>query len=240
MKDLLHDKKRSSKTSKATLSKECSHSKALEQELKDSKRSHTTLSPTTLVTEKPSTPPAKAAKPMQPPPQPEAGPSRLPPPQPEAGPSTQPATSNLTDHLDMEVDDETPDWLTEEQGYRLSTGPAPISKRWQCRGLGPPVSIRTFNNIKGLEKDYLAHAPGNALTDPTFFQKREGVVNRIVAKWAVIKNRLSGPVPSIMLPSPRGSHPILMEASARAPGKSPGDRRTTTSRRPTMDTHSKR
>ena len=37
--------------------------------------------------------------------------------------------SNLRSHIAMEVDDYIPDWLMEEQGYKLSTGPATVSKR---------------------------------------------------------------------------------------------------------------
>ena len=68
----------------------------------------------------------------------------------------------------MEVDDDIPSWLTEEQGYRPSTGPATVSKRQQRKGLGLPVEFGAFNNIKDLKKDYLAHFPSNALTDPVF------------------------------------------------------------------------
>ena len=81
LKDLLHDTKRSLKASEATLNKECSHSKVLEQELKDNKShlsemtSHIMSLLATPVTQKQPMPPAKEAKLMWPPPQPEARPS---------------------------------------------------------------------------------------------------------------------------------------------------------------------
>ena len=112
-------------------------------------------------------------------PQPEAGLSRLPPPQPEAGPShlplsqkeTRPASLpeevNLGSHITMEVDNEY-DWLTEEAGFKLVDGPLPVSKRQQCKRLGPSVYISSFNSIEALKKNYLAQSPSNSLSDPTF------------------------------------------------------------------------
>ena len=137
---------------------------ALEQEVKGL-RSHlpdmtsdSMLPPVMLGTAKSSMPPAQVTKPTWPLPQPEAGPSRLPPPQPEAGPSRLlpqpeagpsmwPMTSNLGSHIVMEVDDDIPEWLTEEQGYKPSTGPATVSKRQHHRGLGPPVEFVAFNTV---------------------------------------------------------------------------------------------
>ena len=86
------------------------------------------------------------------------GPSRLLPPQPEAGPSTQFMMKSLKGHIAIEVDNETPDWLTEEQGYNPSASPAPVSKTQQRKGLGPPVKFGAFNNIEGLKRNYW-HTP---------------------------------------------------------------------------------
>ena len=83
--------------------------------------------------------------------------------------------------------------------------------------------IGTPSLNQGPEKDYLAHVPGNMLTDPAFLQEREGVVNRIVAKWTAIKNRISGPALSIVLLPPREAaipfpwRPVL-EHLANLPG----------------------
>ena len=67
----------------------------------------------------------------------------------------------------MEVDDEY-DWLMEDAGFKPVDGPLPVSKRQQCKGLGPSVYISSFNNIETLEKNYLAQSPSNSLSDPTF------------------------------------------------------------------------
>ena len=103
----------------------------------------------------------------------------------------------------MVVDNNTPDWLTEEQGYKPSTGPATVSKRQGCRGLVPLVEFESFNTIEDLKKDYLVHSPSNWLTDPTFGQEREGVVNRIAIDCITMKTRISGLSLSITLPPPR-------------------------------------
>ena len=67
----------------------------------------------------------------------------------------------------MEVDNEY-DWLTEEAGFKLVDGPLPVSKRQQCKRLGPSVYISSFNSIEALKKNYLAQSPSNSLSDPTF------------------------------------------------------------------------
>ena len=127
--------------------------------------SDSTLSLVMLATKESYAPPTTVAKMTWPPPQPEAGPSRLPPPQPEVGPSMQPEMSNLRSCIVMEVDDDIPEWLTKEQGYKPSTSPATVLKRQCHRGLGPPVKIGAFNNIENLEN--------NALTNPAFCQERD-------------------------------------------------------------------
>ena len=71
----------------------------------------------------------------------------------------------------MEVNDEY-DWLMEEASFKLVDGPLPVSKRQQCKGLGPSVYISSFNSIEGLEKNYLAQSPSHSLSDPAFRQER--------------------------------------------------------------------
>ena len=102
----------------------------------------------------------------------------------------------------MEVDNWEPEWLKEEEGYRLHTSPPTISKRWQCRGLGPLIEILAFTSIEDLEKTYLVCSPSNSLTDPTFHREREGVVNRITMEHIMMKNRILEPSLSILLPPP--------------------------------------
>ena len=126
-------------------------------------------------------------------PQPEAGPSRLPPPQPEARPSCLPSSQNemrpaslpeevnLGSCIAMEVDNEY-DWLMEEASFKLVDGLLPVSERQQCKGLGPSVYI--------------------LLSDPTFCQEREGVLNRIMVDPIAMKNRVLGPASSIELLPP--------------------------------------
>ena len=80
----------------------------------------------------------------------------------------QPAAVNLRCHIAMEMDNYTPDWLTEEEGFKPYDGPPTISKRQQCRGLGDPVEIVAFTSFEDLEKNYLACSPSDSLTDPTF------------------------------------------------------------------------
>ena len=67
----------------------------------------------------------------------------------------------------MEVDDEY-EWLMEETGFKPVDGPLPVSKRQQCKGLGPSIYILSFNSIEALEKYYLAQSPSNSPSDPTF------------------------------------------------------------------------
>ena len=59
-------------------------------------------------------------------------------------PSSLPEEVNLGSRIAMEVDDEY-DWLM-EASFRLVDGPVPVSKRQQCKGLGPSV----YNSIKAL------------------------------------------------------------------------------------------
>ena len=99
----------------------------------------------------------------------------------------------------MEVDNEY-DWLMEEVGFKPVDGP--LSKRQQHKGLGPSVYISSFTSIEALEKNYLAQSPSNSLSDPTFCQEREGVLNRIAVDCIVMKNRVLGPSSSIDLPPP--------------------------------------
>ena len=67
----------------------------------------------------------------------------------------------------MEVDNEY-NWLMEEASFKPVDGPLPVSKRQQCKGLGPSVYISSFNSIEALEKIYLAQSPSHSLSDPTF------------------------------------------------------------------------
>ena len=101
----------------------------------------------------------------------------------------------------MDVDNEY-DWLTEEASFKLVDGPLPLSKRQQRKGLGPSVYISSFNSIEALEKNYLAQLPSCSLSDPTFHQEREGVLNSIAVDHIAMKNRISGPASSIELPPP--------------------------------------
>ena len=95
LKDTLQDVKKSYCNAEAALTKEHSHVKDLEQELKDlkshlqSEANTSMLPPTTLVTVEPK---LQVVIPTWSLPQPEAGPSQLPPPQPEAGPSRLPSS----------------------------------------------------------------------------------------------------------------------------------------------------
>ena len=70
------------------------------------------------------------------------------------------------------------------------------------KGLGPSVYISSFNSIEALEKNYLAQSPSHSLSDPTFHQEKEGVLNRITVDKLTMKNRVSGPAWSIELPPP--------------------------------------
>ena len=209
---VLHDMKKSYCNAEGALTKEHSHVKDLEQELKDLK-SHlqsevntSVLLPVTMVTAGPTPWVVVPALSL---PQSEAGPSCLLPPQPEARPSsrneTRPASLpeevNLGSHIAMEVDNEY-DWLTEEASFKLVDGPLPVSNRPQRKGLGPSVYILSFNSIEALEKSYLAQSPSRLLSDPTFRQKREGVLNRIAVDHIMMKNRVLGPALSIELPPP--------------------------------------
>ena len=126
-------------------------------------------------------------------------PSCLPLSQNETRPSSPPEEVNLS--IAMEVDDEF-DWLTEEAGFKPVDGPLPVSKRQQCKGLGPSVYILSFNSIEALEKNYLAQSLSNSLSDPAFHQEREGVLNRITVDCITMKNRVSGPSARIDLPPP--------------------------------------
>ena len=216
LKDTLCDMKKSYCNAEAVLTKEHSHVKDLEQELKDLK-SHLqsevnalVLLPVTMATAGPT---SWVIVPTWSLPQPEAGPSQFPPPQPEARPSHLPSSQNetrpsspleevnLRSHIAMEVDDEY-DWLTEEPGFKLVDGPLPVSKRQQHKGLGPSTYILSFNSIEALEKNYLAQLPSHSLSDPTFLREREGVLNRIAVDRIAMKNRVSGPFLSIDLPPP--------------------------------------
>ena len=174
------DAKKSYRNAEAALTKEHSHVKDLEQELKDlkshsqSEANASTLPQTTLVTVEPK---SWVVVPAWSLPQPEPGPSQLPLPQSEAGPShlplsqkeTRPASPpeevNLRSHIAMEVDDAY-DWLTEEAGFKLVEGLLLVSKRQQRKGLGPSVYILSFNSIEALEKNYLAQLPSHSLSDP--------------------------------------------------------------------------
>ena len=101
----------------------------------------------------------------------------------------------------MEVDIEY-DWLMEKVGFKPVDGPLPVSKRQQCKRLGPAVYISSFNSIESLEKNYLAQLPSHSLSDPAFCQEREGVLNRIVVDCIAMKNRVLGPSLSIDLSCP--------------------------------------
>ena len=82
-------------------------------------------------------------------------------------PSSLPKEVNLGSCIAMEVDDEY-NWLTEEVGFKPVDGPLPVSKRQQCKGLGPSIYISSFNSIEALEKNYLVQSPSHSLSDPTF------------------------------------------------------------------------
>ena len=199
LKDRLRHAKRLIKDADAALKEERDRTQKFERELKAALERTASL-PASLATQSPNAlPTKKASRPL---PQPEAGPSRLPPPQPEAELSQGSATAKLADRIAMEVDD-IPEWLSEEQGYVPPVGPPAVSKRRQKKGLGPPIPIGgLFDTVEELQKDYLAHAPGNSLKDPTFLQEREGILNLIAACSAAIKSRPTGPVQSIALPVP--------------------------------------
>ena len=89
-----------------------------------------------------------------------------------------PEEVNLGSRIAMEVDNEY-NWLTEEASFKPVEGPLPVFKRQQQKGLGPSVYISSFNSIEALEKNYLAQSPSHSLSDPTFCQEREGVLNGI-------------------------------------------------------------
>ena len=216
LKDTLHDAKKSYRNAEAALTKEHSHVKDLEQELKDLKScsqpeaNASVLLPMTLATAEPK---SQVVVPTGSLPQPEAGPSQLPPPQPEAGPSSLPSSQketrpasppeevNLGSCITMKVDDEY-DWLTEEASFKPVEGPLPVSKRQQGKGLDPSVYILSFNSIEALEKNYLAQSSSHSLSDPALHQEREGVLNRIAIDKLAMKNRVLGPASSIELPPP--------------------------------------
>ena len=215
-KDTLCDAKKSYCNAETVLTKEHSHVKDLEKELKDlkshlqSEANASVLPPVTLVTAGST---LQVVIPTWSLPQPEAGPSHLPPPQPEAGPSHLPSSCNetrpssppkevnLRSRITMEVDNEY-NWLREEAGFKPVDGQLPVSKRQQCKELGSSVYILSFNSIEALEKNCLAQLPSNSLSDPTFHREREGVLNRITVDRFAMKNRVSGPSPSIDLPPP--------------------------------------
>ena len=81
---------------------------------------------------------------------------------------------NLGSCIVIEVDDDIPEWLTEEQGYKPYTGPPTVSKRQHRRGLGPPINIGAFNNIEDLEKDYLHACQVTYSLTPPFIERRRG------------------------------------------------------------------
>ena len=135
--------KKSYCNTKDVLTKEHSHVKDLEWELKDikshsqSEANTSVLLPMIVATAEPKSWVVILTWSL---PQPEAGPSWLPPPQPEAGPSCLPLSRkemrpasppeevNLGSHIAMEVDNEY-DWLTEEASFKLVEGLLPVSKR---------------------------------------------------------------------------------------------------------------
>ena len=133
LKDTLRDVKKSYRNAEAVLTKEHSHVKDLEQELKhlksclQSEANISVLPPATVVTVEPTLWVVGHAWSL---PEPEAGPSCLPIPQPEAGPSCLPSSQketrhasppkevNLRSRIAMGVDNEY-DWLTEEASFKL-------------------------------------------------------------------------------------------------------------------------
>ena len=137
------DAKKSYHNAEAALTKEHSHVKDLERELKDlksrsqSEANASTLPQTTLVTVEPK---SWVVVPAWSLPQPEPGPSHLPLSQKETRPASPPEEVNLRSHIAMEVDNEY-DWLTEEAGFKLVEGLLPVLKRQQRKGLGPSVYI---------------------------------------------------------------------------------------------------
>ena len=208
MKDTLCNVKKYLRNAEVVLTKEHSYVKDLEQELKDLK-SHlqatanaSTLPPTTMVTAGLmmwvviptwSLPQPEAGPSHLPLPQPEARPSHLPPSQHETRPSSLPKEVNLGSWISMEVDDWEPEWLTEEGGFKLSDSPIPVSKRQQCKGLGPSTYISSFNSIEALKKNYLAQSPSNSLTNPAFCWEREGWWTESQSLWAIPKHRSASP-----------------------------------------------
>ena len=131
LKDALHDMKKSYHTAEAALTKEHSHVKDLEQELKDLKSysqsevNTSVLLPVTMVTAGPT---PQVVVPAWSLPQPEARPSHLPSSQNEMRPASLPEKVNLRSCIVMEVDDEYV-WLMEEAGFKPVDSPVPVSKR---------------------------------------------------------------------------------------------------------------
>ena len=121
-------------------------------------------------------------------------------------PSSPPEEVNLRSRIAMEVDDEY-DWNMEEASFKPVESPLPVSKRQQCKGLGPSAYILGFNSIEALEKNFLAQSPSRSLADPALRQEREGVLNRIMVDKLAMKNRHLGPTSSIELPPP-GEAPV--------------------------------
>ena len=106
--------------SETALSKEHSQNKALEKELKDT-RSHlsdmTSISVTSVTGDrKVSCTTFKGGETNVAPTSTKSGALQTATAQPEVGPSLQPVVTNLTGHIDMEVGNNIPNWLTEEQG----------------------------------------------------------------------------------------------------------------------------
>ena len=151
LKDALCNAKKSYHNAEAALTKEHSHVKDLERELKDLKScsqleaNASVLPPATKATVGPT---LQVVVPAWSLPQLEGGPSHLPLPQPEAGPSHLPSSRNemrpasppeevnLRSRIAMEVDNEY-DWLMEEASFKLVEGLLPVLKRQQQKGLGP-------------------------------------------------------------------------------------------------------
>ena len=66
------------------------------------------------------------------------------------------------------------DWSNEE----VTTPKPALSKRRLRKGYAPPVAIRGLADVvNDIEVTYLAHAPGNMLSDPTLTKERMEVMH---------------------------------------------------------------
>ena len=153
-------------------------------------------------------------------------------------PASPPEKVNLVSHITMEVDNEY-NWLMEEASFKLVEGPLPVSKRQQRKGLGPTVYILSFNSIEALEKkkNLLGTITKSFLNRPCPSLREGGGAKQNHGGPTCDEEQTLGPSLKYRVASPsRDICRIPMETSARTLGKSPRNRRTTDSRRPTAVT----